>query len=199
MKQTTKTKASAITLAGLLAVLACIVWLRISAATGSNIEAINAVTSSAHEISIAEAAVKNQPEINPPEHRVRSVRYEAIKINSSERDELAALVYLEAGNQSAEGQQAVVEVVFNRMLNPAFPNTVHDVIHQGEHSSVQQFSVIDYLDTATPTQAQYDAIDAALYDKTITDDDVVFFSRSGENDRVWGKIGDHVFCRAYVW
>ncbi len=199
MKQTTKAKASAITLSGLLAVLICIVGLRISAATGSDAETVDDAISSAHRMTIAAAPVKSLPETETPEHRIRVVRYEAIKMSSSERDELAALVYLEAGNQPAEGQQAVVEVVFNRMLNPAFPNTVHDVIHQGEHSSVQQFSVIDYLDAATPTQAQYDAIDAALYEKTITDDDVVFFSRSGENDRVWGRIGDHVFCRAYVW
>lgn len=199
MKQTTKAKASAITLSGLLAVLICIVGLRISASTGSDTETADDTISSAHRMTIAAATVKSLPEAETPEHRIRVVRYEAIKMSSSERDELAALVYLEAGNQPAEGQQAVVEVVFNRMLNPAFPNTVHDVIHQGEHSSVQQFSVIDYLDAATPTQAQYDAIDAALYEKTITDDDVVFFSRSGENDRVWGRIGDHVFCRAYVW
>ena len=44
-----------------------------------------------------------------------------------------------------------------------------------------------------------DAIDAALYGPSILPVDVVFFSRNGENDRVWGKIGGHVFCYAYVW
>lgn len=42
-------------------------------------------------------------------------------------------------------------------------------------------------------------IDAALYGPSILPADVVFFSQSGENDRVWGKIGGHVFCYAYAW
>lgn len=112
---------------------------------------------------------------------------------------LAAVVFLEAGNQSAEGQQAVVEVVFNRVLHSAFPDTVHDVLHQGEGSDVPQFSTIYAVSTATPTQAQYDAINGALYGDTILDADVVFFSRNGENGRVWGQIGDHIFCREYIW
>ena len=97
------------------------------------------------------------------------------------------------------GQQAVVEVVFNRVLHSAFPDTVHDVLHQGENGDVPQFSTIYAVSTATPTQAQYDAINGALYGDTILDADVVFFSRNGENDRVWGQIGDHIFCREYIW
>ena len=93
----------------------------------------------------------------------------------------------------------MVEVVFNRVLHSGFPDTVHDVLHQGEDSSVPQFSTIYGIGSATPTQAQYDAIAGALYGDTILDADVVFFSHNGENDRVWGKIGDHVFCREYIW
>lgn len=25
------------------------------------------------------------------------------------------------------------------------------------------------------------------------------FALEAENDHVWGKIGDHVFCRQYIW
>ena len=120
-------------------------------------------------------------------------------VSLEELAELAAVVFLEAGNQSAEGQQAVVEVVFNRVLHSAFPDSVHDVLHQGEDGDVPQFSTIYAVSTATPTQAQYDAINGALYGDTILDADVVFFSRNGENDRVWGQIGDHIFCREYIW
>ena len=120
-------------------------------------------------------------------------------MTDEELAELAAVVFLEAGNQSAEGQQAVVEVVFNRVLHSAFPDTVHDVLHQGENGDVPQFSTIYAVSTATPTQAQYDAINGALYGDTILDADVVFFSRNGENGRVWGQIGDHIFCREYIW
>ncbi|MFQ8761825.1 MAG: cell wall hydrolase [Intestinimonas sp.] len=126
-------------------------------------------------------------------------RYAAISMTEAERHELAAIIYLEARGEPAEGQQAVAEVVFNRVLHSAFPGTVHDVLHDGEDTNIPQFSTIYALGRAEPTQAQYDAIDAALYGDTILDADVVFFSRNGENDRVWGQIGDHIFCREYIW
>lgn len=129
----------------------------------------------------------------------RAARYVNIELTDEEWEELAAIVSLEAGNQCAEGQQAVVEVVFNRVLHSGFPDTVHDVLHDGEGTRCPQFSTISLIRTATPTQAQFDAIYNALYGDTILDADVVFFSRNGENDRVWGKIGDHVFCREYLW
>ena len=147
------------------------------------------------EVEMTEAEQVTWAEDRP----ARAARYVNIEMTDEELAELAAVVFLEAGNQSAEGQQAVVEVVFNRVLHFAFPDTVHDVLHQGEGGNVPQFSTIYAVGTATPTQAQYDAINGALYGDTILDADVVFFSRNGENDRVWGQIGDHVFCREYIW
>lgn len=126
-------------------------------------------------------------------------RYSGVAMSADERRELAGIVQLEAGNQCAEGQQAVVEVVLNRVISPEFPDTVHDVLHQGEDTTRPQFSTIDNLASAEPVAAQYEAIDAALYGPSILPEDVVFFSRKGENDRVWGKIQDHVFCYKYIW
>ncbi len=126
-------------------------------------------------------------------------RYRDVSMTDDERRELAAVVYLEAGNQPAEGQQAVVEVVLNRVISYDFPDTVHDVLHQGEGTSAPQFSTVGGIDSTEPPQTAYDAIDAALYVESVLPDDVVYFSRSGENDRVWGKIGGHVFCYGYEW
>lgn len=126
-------------------------------------------------------------------------RYSGVAMSADERRELAGIVQLEAGNQCAEGQQAVVEVVLNRVISPEFPDTVHDVLHQGEGTKRPQFSTIDNLASAEPVAAQYEAIDAALYGPSILPEDVVFFSRNGENDRVWGRIQDHVFCYKYIW
>lgn len=126
-------------------------------------------------------------------------RYAGITMTEAERDELAAIIYLEARGEPAEGQQAVAEVVLNRAVSSDFPDSVSEVLHQGEGTAVPQFSTIGLLSAAEPGQAQYDAIDAALYGPSILPVDVVFFSRSGENDRVWGEIGGHVFCYAYVW
>lgn len=121
-------------------------------------------------------------------------RYSGITMNADELDELAEIIYHEARGESLEGQQAVAEVVFNRVIADNFPDTVHGVIHQKK-----QFSTARLLGTADPLQEQYDAIYAALYGPTILPIDVVFFSRKGENSRIWGTIGGHVFCYQYIW
>ena len=126
-------------------------------------------------------------------------RYAEITMTEEELRDLAEIIYHEARGESPEGQQAVAEVVFNRVIADNFPDTVHDVIRQGQGTSVLQFSTIKLLGTADPLQEQYDAINAALYGPSILPADVVFFSRKGENDRVWGRIGNHVFCYQYDW
>jgi hypothetical protein len=44
---------------------------------------------------------------------------------------LAAAISYEAGNQSVEGQEAVAQVVLNRLRHPAFPKTICGVVFQG--------------------------------------------------------------------
>lgn len=135
----------------------------------------------------------------PAEVKARNERYADVEITPSELDEMASIIYLEARNQSAAGQQAVAEVILNRVINDGFPNTITEVIHQGESSGVLQFTTVQILHTAKPTIEQYRAINEALYGDNILPSDVVFFSRKGENDRVWGTIDDHVFCYEYDW
>ena len=57
------------------------------------------------------------------------------KGNASARNQalncLASAVYYEAGNQDADGERAVAQVVLNRVRHPAFPNTVCGVVYQG--------------------------------------------------------------------
>lgn len=204
MNRRKKRRASPLLLICLLAVLACIVALSMSVSEETAAPAQIAGKLENQIIATpAQLLDVEQPEaeqvVHAEDRPARAARYINIEMTSEERDELAAIVYLEAGNQSAEGQQAVVEVVFNRVLHSAFPDTVHDVLHQDEDSSVPQFSTIYAVESATPTQAQYDAINGALYGDTILDSDVVFFSRNGENSRIWGRIGDHIFCREYIW
>ena len=147
----------------------------------------------------AEGVATPAPTPTPEPTPTAVARYADVTMTEAERDELAAIIYLEARGEPAEGQQAVAEVVLNRVVSPDFPDSVSEVLHQGEGTAVPQFSTIGLLSAAEPGQAQYDAIDAALYGPSILPVDVVFFSRNGENDRVWGKIGGHVFCYAYVW
>jgi len=126
-------------------------------------------------------------------------RYASITMTDGELRELAEVIYHEARGESPEGQQAVAEVVFNRVLAKNFPDTVYQVIHEGEGKKVVQFSSVRLLGTAEPMKEQFDAINGALYGEIILPADVVYFSQKGESDRVWGKIGAHVFCYQYAW
>ena len=126
-------------------------------------------------------------------------RYYEIHIEAWELEEMAAIIYLEARNQSAEGQQAVAEVILNRVLYDGFPDSVSEVIHEVNSKGVAQFTTVYKLSEAKPTAAQYKAVIGALYGEPVLPLDVVFFSRGGENDRVYKKIDDHIFCYAYKW
>lgn len=126
-------------------------------------------------------------------------RYADVTMTEEEEWELAAIIYLEARDQSFRGQQAVAEVVLNRVIADNFPDTVHDVLYAGAGTKYEQFSTIDRIDSAEPTQTQFDAIKAAFYGSGILPDDVVYFSLRPENDRIWGRIDNHVFCYQYVW
>lgn len=44
---------------------------------------------------------------------------------------LATAIAYEAGFEPRDGQEAVAEVILNRVRNPAFPKTVCDVVYQG--------------------------------------------------------------------
>lgn len=46
-------------------------------------------------------------------------------------DCLTAAIYYEAGGEPQEGQEAVAQVVLNRVRHPAFPQTVCGVVYQG--------------------------------------------------------------------
>ncbi len=132
------------------------------------------------------------PEVawEPPAAPEPTSRYPAI--TEEERELLAKMVYLEARGESAEGQQAVVEVTMNRVVAENFPNTVREVLYQKG-----QYATAPHLETAEPTEAQYRAVDAAMEGTPILPLDVVYFSTKGENDNVWGAIGGHIFCYQY--
>ena len=115
-------------------------------------------------------------------------------IDATEYELLARLVWLEARGEPAEGQQAVAEVVLNRVAADNFPGSVEEVIFQK-----RQFAPAARIPDAEPTEAQYQAVDAALYGEPVLPLDVVYFSVAGENDNVWGTIGGHVFCYQYGW
>lgn len=118
-------------------------------------------------------------------------KYSGITISDEEMELLAKIVYLEARGESFEGQQAVVEVVFNRVLDPRFPNTVKEVLMDRKYGV--QFVTSLYLDKAFPTEIQYEAIRAAMESDGIVED-AIYFSTSPLTENVVRQIGAHYFC-----
>ncbi|MFQ6964948.1 MAG: cell wall hydrolase [Oscillospiraceae bacterium] len=203
MKRRRKRRASPASLICLLAFLACIVALRISVSeeTAASAQMTGKLENPATTapVRLLEAEMTEAEQVTRAEDRpARAARYVNIEMTDEDLAELAAVVFLEAGNQSAEGQQAVVEVVFNRVLHSAFPDSVHDVLHQGEDGDVPQFSTIYAVSTATPTQAQYDAINGALYGDTILDADVVFLPQRRERPCMGADRRSHLLPRIHL-
>ncbi len=117
----------------------------------------------------------------------------SITLTQEERDLLAKIVWLEAQGESVEGQEAVVEVIFNRMVSADFPNSLYDVVSQT--SPDLQFSSWPYVGTAYPTEKEYASIDAVLSGNTqILRDDTVYFSTTMQTSNLDTKIGNHYFC-----
>lgn len=115
------------------------------------------------------------------------------EITAEERELLARVVYAESNTETLEGQIAVAQVVLNRVRSESFPDTVSEVIYQE-----RQFSTAPILGSVVPNEANYEAVDAA-FETEVVPYEVLYFSRGAENDRVWGRIGAHVFCYGYVW
>lgn len=118
-------------------------------------------------------------------------RYPDIDLSLAERKLLAKVMWVEARGESLEGQQAVAEVILNRMVSEDFPNTLEEVIY-----AEGQFHSVPFLEKAEPYQAQYEMIENALYGPYVLPENVYYFSTSPTNKNVWGKIDRHFFCYA---
>lgn len=121
-----------------------------------------------------------------------NARYPDIELTLEEKRLLASVIWVEARGECDEGQQAVAEVVLNRIASEDYPNTLREVIY-----AEGQFRSLPYLKDAEPYQAQYDAIEKAMYGPYILPEEVVHFATYKTTDHFWGQIGGHYFC--YDW
>jgi len=135
------------------------------------------------------SAMPEEPFLYYEEDESGDPRYPHIQLTYEERQLLARVVWVEARGECAEGQQAVAEVVLNRMASGNFGNTLNNVIY-----AEGQFRSVPYLEDAEPYQAQYEAIERAIYGPYVLPEDVVHFATFRTNDNVWGQIGGHIFC-----
>lgn len=103
---------------------------------------------------------------------------------------LSQIVSLEAGNQPEDGQMAVVEVIFNRMLDDEYGSTLESVLSQPG-----QFSTWKNRNIANPDHKVYCSVFKVLYGQSdILPFNTIYFARSANNRNIEKKIGDHVFC-----
>lgn len=91
-------------------------------------------------------------------------QYEAVKASGNDVQLLAALIQLEAGNQSYEGQLAVGAVVMNRVRSSSYPNSIADVIYapgQFPYASTKVQEVMARGPKSSCMQAAQEAINGA--------------------------------------
>lgn len=125
-----------------------------------------------------------------------TIQYEnrwGITLTEDEIDLLARIVMLEAGGESDWGKDAVVEVIFNRMYDKDFPDSLKEVLSQkGQFATWKNRN----CDAAVPTDDVYESIDCVLSGQTdILPFETVYFSRGGESEKkVQIIIDNHVFC-----
>lgn len=120
------------------------------------------------------------------------LRYPGVELTEEETDLMAKLVYMEAQSEPFEGQQAIAEVILNRLISGNFQSSIQGVIH-----AEGQFKSATRLYDAKPTHTQYAAVKRALKGPYVLDEGVVFFAGYPVNDDVWGTIGNHTFCYGY--
>lgn len=138
------------------------------------------------------AAMPEEPFVYEEEEVVVECRYPGLTLGEEDVEILARLVWMEAQGEPVEGQQAVAEVILNRVVADNFPDTVKGVVFAED-----QFRSAQRLEMAEPTQTQYEAVEQALKGPYVLPKDVVFFATYKVNSSLWGKIGGHYFC--YQW
>lgn len=131
-----------------------------------------------------------EPEVFPEDTRSQ---YEGLTLTAEEKDLLARMVWLEARGEPFKGQQAVAEVVLNRLVSNSFPGrTLRAVIFAED-----QFTTTKFLADTIPDELQLKAVERALTGPNVIPLDVYFFARAAVNRNTWGRIGGHTFCYSF--
>ena len=98
-----------------------------------------------------------EPFIYEPEPAPEESRYPGLELTDAEIKLMADLIFMEAQSEPFEGQQAVAEVIFNRLKSGNFQSSINSIIYAKD-----QFAAVKNLYLAKPTDTQYKAIERAL-------------------------------------
>jgi len=115
-----------------------------------------------------------------------------IQLTEEEIDLLAKILWVEARGESELGQEAVVEVILNRIISEEFPDTLYDVLSQ---KNPTQFASWKLRDKAEPTEKEYASIHAVLEGETaVLKEDTIYFATKKLTRNLDVQIGGHYFC-----
>lgn len=120
--------------------------------------------------------------------------YLGITISDEEANELRWVLALEAQGEGFEGEIAVCEVIFNRVLSGRWGEGIHGVL-----SKKGQFSTYKYIGSrkawCTPGQVEDDAISECIRrgPEKLPDMTYVYFDTGAKNGSRNIKIGHHWF------
>lgn len=103
-----------------------------------------------------------------------------IHLTIEEVELLARIVQLECGHDIREGKYATIETIFNRMLDPRYPNTLEEVLSQkGQFSTWKNRNIAK----ATPTVDTYESVLIVLNGQT----NVLTYDRLKFNNKPIGQ------------
>lgn len=103
---------------------------------------------------------------------------------------LARFVWVAARNEPQETQQAVAEMVLNRIASDQFPYLVEQVTRQED-----LYTWHKQMDLAQPDVAQYQAVTDAIYGPHVLPTDVYYGAPwlKGTKETEWGQLGSFHF------
>lgn len=105
-----------------------------------------------------------------------------IQISYEDAQRLMKIAVAEAGNQGIEGQLRVMQVVWNRVQSPDFPDTIEAVISQP--NQFQTYAAGTY-ETAVPTAETHEAL--ALFEANTDHDSKIIAFETSSNNRTLEK------------
>ena len=132
----------------------------------------------------------NEMEDVSTDSEILSPYYDLIEsLTDDEKYLIYQITFLEAGNQSIDGQRAVIEVILNRVLSDKYPDTVEGVLSQSG-----QFTTLICRNCKSHNEEQEDALELVYTEAPVLTLDYLMFSRGKFS---WGKnyikIGNHWF------
>lgn len=130
------------------------------------------------ELFLYDAAMPEQP----------ATRYEGYNMPEEDIYTLACFAWAAAREESEIVQQAVVEVVLNRVVSEEFPNTVHEVLY-----GTDLYSTAQKMQRAEPDYPQYRAVGAAMEGPYVLPEDVLYFAEWYDLGVAWGELGKYTF------